>query len=418
MTTVTRSQFVQELQEDGGALNINDLSAETDKALEDAGVSEKDLKRIAGKDAQIRTRAEYQRLFRLLDRVDTDKNPRTFDMGTAEVSLAGHAYEALKKEADAYRSQAQHRGIIHVGMRPESKREVRALEGVTKGQGGVKSIQGGNVDGVIRTKDKRYDLTTKEGLNEFEALAVKKGMSKAQAKAFVDLISRQNDESRDDFAHLGAALFRTGKGDHTVNRLVLSGHSGGKDVYGDDNGEIDFDELAELAKIFPKGAAKIEHVALSACNCGYVEQIDKFRAMFPNLKSYFGYSGFAPSAEKSAPSHLRRWEAMTDGDDSSQVKPLAGTIVATWTKVNGFQGPTSGKSVEDLEKVVAARREAWDRYVRGDRKPVAGRPDAELNAYYTAVVHVLYHPDVSAPRRAELEKHRDDVFAVRMEMHD
>ena len=132
MTTIQSSGFARELGRDGGAINVNDLSPEMEKALADAGVRLADLRRAAGSDGQIRGDQEWAKLFKLVDRFDSDGNAGTFlarDAAGTETK-AGALYDELKAEADRHRLAAQTRGIIHFGMRPESYREADKLAAV------------------------------------------------------------------------------------------------------------------------------------------------------------------------------------------------------------------------------------------------------------------------------------------------
>src|SRR5262245_29799196 len=98
MTTINRKEFVTDMSK--GAININDMSAETKDKLQKAGISQKDLVEIAGQDGQISGNYEYQRLFNLLDRSDRNKSANSFittdDRGAQTQS--GLAYEAMKSE--------------------------------------------------------------------------------------------------------------------------------------------------------------------------------------------------------------------------------------------------------------------------------------------------------------------------------
>ena len=64
MTTINRKEFVSDLSK--GVINVNDMSAETKEKLSKAGITQKDLVEIAGRDGQI-SGQEYQRLFNLVD---------------------------------------------------------------------------------------------------------------------------------------------------------------------------------------------------------------------------------------------------------------------------------------------------------------------------------------------------------------
>lgn len=138
------------------------------------------------------------------------------------------------------------------------------------------------------------------GLNSFrDALKAKPDkMSDDQAQKFVDFLKTQSKNSRDELAQLGLSFFRTGEGKLPANRLVISGHGFLGEISGDQDGEVfTLSGVEKLAKVFPKGAEKIEHVAVSACFCAGDETFATLRGAFPNLKSAFAYNEFSPKAE-------------------------------------------------------------------------------------------------------------------------
>ena len=421
MTTVSRNEFARELSRNDGALNINDLSKETAALFKQYGITEADLKKAAGKDGQIKGSREFKKLFGKVDKVDNDGSARSMrtrdDLvdGSSVATKAGELYDALKKDVESYRQMAHNRGVIHLGMRKASTSEADALGKAAKNQGGVHSIKGWDSNGKVTVDGKSYDLTDKKGLDAFCQKCVANGMPKKQAHEFRKFIEGQDKNVRDDFAQLGLALFNAGEGKLAVNRLVLSGHSSGDGVESDGMEEVSFENVAKLAKMFPKGAGKIEHIAVSACNCGYVEQIDTFKRAFPNMKSYLGYSGFSPKAETNAPKHLKTWEGMTDGDDPSQVDKF-GSDTATWNVKDGYRGHI--QTVASLETDAKNQRSAYEKYANGSKTAKPGTHDADLDEYYITLTRLEHHPSLSSARKAEVTKERAKVFLLRMTNHE
>ena len=343
MTTIKSGGFAQELGRDGGAINVNDLSPEMAKALADAGIGVGELRRVAGSDGQIRGDQEWGKLFKLVDGMDSDGNAATFlarDVAGTETK-AGALYDELKAEADRHRLSAQTRGIIHFGMRPESYREADKLATLNgTASGGVHRIAG-DYDGGVSFGGATHDLTTRAGCASFKAALVKEGMPAAKADELMKVVDKQVGKARDEVAMLGVSLWQVGTGAIPANRLVLSGHQSAGTLWGGDTNspsenEIALDTVGELAAIFTEGANKIEHLALSACNCGGQSDIDKYRTWFPNLDSVWAYDGFSPKAEGGAPKQLATWETLTDGDDPSRVDPKYDSV-STWNKRDGFR---------------------------------------------------------------------------------
>jgi hypothetical protein len=343
MSTVKRSDFVTELGRDDGAINVNDLSPEMDQALADAGLDRGDLRRVAGSDGQIKGEKEWKKLFKLVDGLDTDGNGATFlDKDSAGTETkAGALHDELKSEVDRYRLAAQTRGVLHFGMRPESYREAdRLATNNAAANGGVHRVAG-DYDGGVPFGGATHDLTTSAGRSTFRAALVREGMPAAKADELMLVVGRQVDQAKDEVALLGVSLWQIGTGAMPASRLVLSGHQSGGTMWGGDTNypsenEIALDTVGEVAAIFTDGASKIEHLAVSACNCGGQADIDKYRTWFPSLDSVWAYDGFSPKAEGNAPKQLATWESLTDGDDPSRVDPKYGSV-STWNRRDGFR---------------------------------------------------------------------------------
>src|SRR5262245_40045093 len=93
---VTIDQFSEELGKDHGVIDVNNMSKELVAEMENAGISQQELNRIAGPDGQIKTfewqekvgkkivtkkaDGEYQSLFKAVDRFETIKSPDDFHL--------------------------------------------------------------------------------------------------------------------------------------------------------------------------------------------------------------------------------------------------------------------------------------------------------------------------------------------------
>ncbi len=414
MSTITRKDFVNDLSKAG--INVNDLTPETRAKLNKAGVTDAELKKIAGKDGQISGEAELKQLFKVVDGFDHNGSSNSFvdKDSSGKLTTSGEVSEALKSEVDKNRAKASQQGVIHLGMRDTSSKEADALEkGNPKANGGVVRIEAYKANGEVSYEGKNFDLKTKAGLNSYRdaLMAGPDKMPKDQAQKFVDFLGTQKNESRDELAQLGLNFHRNGEGKLPVNRLVLSGHGWDGSISGDDGGKFTLGDIKNLANVFPKGAGKIEHVAVSACFCAGEKNFETLRSAFPNLKSAFAYNHFSPKAESGAPADLKKWESMTDGDDPSQVDPTINKT-ATWNIADGTQGlpkltvPEAEKKVKDMEYVL-------NEYKTGKRKKSQGSHDSELNELYVRIADLVRHPDISAARKAEVEAMRHEVFQLR-----
>ena len=418
--TITRGQFIRELGADGGSLNINDLPPDLQKKLLDAGLDPADLQKFAGPDAQIRGAREMGALFDLLDQVDTNGSSQSFahkqsEAPAAAPTVAGAAYEKLKEEVASRRLAAQSQGIVHLGMRPASDREVQALRSETPaGSGGVHAIKAYASEGKVDYDGRRFDLGTDAGRKAFRDALVA-GPDKvpaSRADALVDQLGRVEVNTRDELAQLALALHRVGTGDLAASRLVISGHGSGRSVSGDGgSGWIEHQTIRDIGRIFPEGAGKIEHLAMSSCYSAKPNELDQFRQDFPNLKSFWAYSHTSPLAESGAPAHLRTWASRTDGDDPSAVDPI-GKNAASWNVADGEQKFPSVTWV-DAENALRASQGVWAEYQDGRRTLAAGTRDPQLDRYYQDLQNALASPDLPAAARPPLEQRRDEVLRVR-----
>jgi hypothetical protein len=412
MSTVSRSNFIKDLDRTG--INVNDMDPQTQEKLKKANISQKDLMDIAGEDGQIRGAKEYSELFNRVVRHDSS-SPDTNSFENSGKS--GEAYEALKSEVDRNMTKAQSQGVIHLGMRPQSVHEANALAKANPAaNGGVVRIEGYRSEGVVKYDGKSYDLKNTAGLEKFrDALTTGPDkMPKEKAQKFVDQLGTVQADGRDEVAQLGLTFHRAGKGELPVNRLVMSGHGDVNGTLMGDKGEkVRLADLESLSRVFPEGAKKIEHVAISACFCAGHANFEELKRTFPNLKSAFAYNQQSPLAETEAPAHLTKWEAMTHGKDPSQVDPLdPKTKTATWNSVDGTQGLSNAK-LEVAEDTVKQFAYAHEAYKTGKKDRAQATHDPELDLYYVSLAELQRHPDISPERKAEVDTIRREVLKLR-----
>ena len=119
MNPLSRESFVKQF---AAGIDLKTLDADTRAALAQAGVGENQLSALAGRDGIIGTQKELERLFALIDRVDHNGHYGSIDTsqrgpGSKQATtLAGAAYQALKRELDDQRTAA-HLGGHGVGHR-------------------------------------------------------------------------------------------------------------------------------------------------------------------------------------------------------------------------------------------------------------------------------------------------------------
>jgi hypothetical protein len=261
-----------------------------------------------------------------------------------------------------------------------------------------------------------YDLTTETGRNDFVKTL---GLPNSQAAQIAEVLKKAGPDARDEFAQLAKAWAAGEKGGPVPGRLVLSGHSGGSSIYGDEdgftNGSFKRDLLTELAKAMPKAAAQVQDLALSACYCGGENSILKWKEGFPNAKTVLAYSDKSPSGAGAdgSRSHLRAWDKATRGDVES-LPP--GTFkglekdknVATWSVKNGYLTPGAKEKREVVQKRVEDFKPNFNHIFAGDK----ATGESALRPHYNDLQDLKNRPETTDAQRAQLEKDIEVTFRL------
>jgi len=123
MSTVTKKTFVNELNKNHGVVDTNNMSDDLKKAISNRGITDAELKKIAGADGQIKGKDEFTKLFKAVDQFDK-RTPRSFeskyltnkDTCREQYSntLSGEVYDKLKKEVAHNRLEARYKdpGVV------------------------------------------------------------------------------------------------------------------------------------------------------------------------------------------------------------------------------------------------------------------------------------------------------------------
>jgi hypothetical protein len=136
---------------------------------------------------------------------------------------------------------------------------------------------------------------------------------------------------RDEMAQFVQVLQGVETGERTMDRLVMSGHSTGEWVYGEQDGNpgVTFEQMGQLMGQFPKAQAGVEDFMLSACHTLEKQpQLDnrdgaQYQDIFPNVESVWGYNGFSPSWKQGSAQHVASWLKASQTDDLDLMKKSA-----------------------------------------------------------------------------------------------
>lgn len=237
--------------------------------------------------------------------------------------------------------------------------------------------------------------------------------------AAYDFLRNVDAAARDSLAQVVKVFYQAELGKIRLERIVLSGHSNGVALWGDDEGShrggkflVDKD-MERLTKAFPRAAAQVQDVMFSACFS--VTSIDLVVKVFPNLETAWGYAEFSPSAGKGAEQHIAQWERETRGNQELQKRDGRGTA-ALWTRgatAGGGRGYIRNDPADTpVESLLDDFRVMWpdiSAMYEGDDALDA----AWLSLPYRTVQQIITHPDTPADKKVIAERLRDELLRMR-----
>lgn len=194
------------------------------------------------------------------------------------------------------------------------------------------------------------------------------------------------------------------------SRLVLSGHSTGTHVQGATL--LEFEQVHELAAMFPRAAAQVRDVQLSGCSTAtaLTADVTKWTKAFPNLRSMWGYDG-ACALEPA--NQLRTWAAATEPGSPplTPSRDLVNGGVAIWRRDTPTSEPTYTTKPRSAADLAASTRVADARYARWVSTATDDSPD--LTADYRHYRHMATRADVGPADRARYTDRADHLVRIR-----
>lgn len=299
-------------------------------------------------------------------------------------------------------------GIVHVGLNKYAHDEAAALQRFNSDKGGVRGIRDSKEQGVLSRDGTRYDL---EDEAQRAAFVARLGLETGLAKRVEEFIAAGGGAARDELGQLVETYLEAERGTRRMDRVVLSGHSVGDQIWGDDNGEIPFESFIELATLFPKAAAQVKHLMVSACYTGSESNVSVFQRMFPSLESLMAYSGSSPGTWSGAMDHMGRWEKATEDGDGTDVEGdiakglRKASNVATWNVQDGYQGEDR-MDVRQVESELASQDAVYQRYYSG-QEVVSNAQSGPLRDYYNLLQRAIGHPELDSGVVEQLRDRRD-----------
>ncbi len=302
--------------------------------------------------------------------------------------------------------------VVFVGMNDGAKHEAKKLDRWTKE--GVTLVSNSKLQDHARAGGQRFDLRASEGQLQFAHALGLKGTAATHLQEAFDITG---SDGRDEMAGLASLFAEAQRGERVIERLVLSGHSLGSELWGDDNGEISWQALGELSKAFPEAARQVEDIMVAACYAGGRTQMEQFRSIFPKAKTLWAYSGTAPGAASGSVWHMKRWEKQTRGAGDAKIDRGAvqhlrkGDNVAVWTESKGYDNGEVKAPMYRLEANYARTRDIVPIFLSGQRQ-VENTGRGPLREHYGNLQRLLQRTELPAAERAPLLAERKMVIRL------
>jgi hypothetical protein len=301
--------------------------------------------------------------------------------------------------------------VLFVGMNPTVPVELEALEragvsvvAITNSTEGADKLR---VDGEV------YDLSTPEGALAFTGTL---GLEPEQSEAIARVLWEAPHAARDELGQIARAWAPAEKGETIPQRLVLSGHSVGNGVWGEENGSLTLDALGDLARVMPAAARAIQDVHIAGCHSGGRFAMLRIQSIFPAIKTIWAYAGSAPGAESGAVIHEQMWERATRGEElkvdrNALNATRKGKNVALWSVEGGYDDGGPHRPIEQLRYDYAYFEPLLGLFESGETI-VADPQTGELRDYYNIIQALLAHPELPADAREPLEVRRDKTIRL------
>jgi len=252
-----------------------------------------------------------------------------------------------------------------------------------------------------------FDLTTKAGR---DALAAALTPDAAKQPKLAAIFKRADKEDRDDLAHVAKVYSDTeSDGKDRMTRVVLSGHSGGQEVFGI-SGEIRFDALVDLADVFPRAANQVKHLMVAGCHTGDEGTIlDFYVKAYPSLLTVWAWWDVCPTGTGAA-NAIEKWAGLTEHGETAL--PRQGGGIATWSGGRYQGSPSGAASVAAVLASIQADDARFGEYfdgTRADPSPHGGW----LEAYYDRVLAAAARPDVTGVDHVGMNTRRQQALRLR-----
>ncbi|MCH2023782.1 MAG: hypothetical protein MK207_15000 [Saprospiraceae bacterium] len=208
--------------------------------------------------------------------------------------------------------------VMYLGMRGVSRKREAAVVTQTVGSKNATIIEGSVEENKIDVEGELVDLETSDGLDAFLDSLV--NVNEAEKVILKEVIENIRNNARDEVCNFVRQMNEAENGKKLFKRLVLSGHSDGWYIVGDDNeGSYTFKDIANIGKVFSNAFKQVEDLQIAGCNTGQEAKLDQHLKMFPNLKTIWAYADFSPSPDTGSKYHIKKWLKGTEGRGDAKI---------------------------------------------------------------------------------------------------
>jgi hypothetical protein len=282
---------------------------------------------------------------------------------------------------------------LYMGMNPGAKGEAKALRGILKD----------DVIAAMNDPALEKSLETDAGIAKWMKEELPALLDNPLQFYFAYVILQETSPAaRDQMAQVIQMFHAAETGKLNLERIVLSGHSNGVQLWGDEAknfnpGSFVLDTVFQrLTSTFAKAAAQVEDVMFSACYT--VSSMELVVKAFPNLRTVWGYAGASPAAGAGAEAHIAKWEKETRGDQTLDAKDGRGKA-ALWTrdaaasskKGSGFiRNDPANANLQEMHDSFYGLSLSATQQIQGEI-PIN---QTILNQAYALIQAMLVHPDL------------------------
>jgi hypothetical protein len=327
-------------------------------------------------------------------------------------TLGNRAVRRIIQRDDGSPAKEPPSKTLYLGMNPGSRGEAKALRGMLKDR----------MTAALNDPTLEKTLQTEEGMAKWLASELPTLLASPLQLffAYTTLLNTQ-PAARDQMAQVIKMFHAAERGDFRLERIVLSGHSNGVELWGDaeknfDPGKFLLDEdLSRLTATFRKAAGQVEDVMFSACYT--VSSVELVVRLFPNVRTVWAYAGASPAAGAGAEQHIAKWEKETRGDRTLDARDGVGKS-ALWTREAAETSPDkSGFIRNDPAKAdMKQLKQAFYGLSRDAREQLRGEKPINMNILNNAYFYVqmmLAHPELKADDREILKQWMDGLLRLR-----